>query len=260
MTLKSGFTLLETTIVIGIVSLLLTIGSNTFVFSKQVARDAVRKTDIEQIRAALDFYKEEDANRYYPAKLEALFDTDNPENGYIDKIPKDPINVDYCYSRDTGSASYILAAKLERGGPSSCNCGNPSYNYNYCFNPYGILLTPTPTIAQPTQGTTNTPIVPTSTPTPTAAQPTSTPTPTPIPAITCYQENIGYINQYTSLRSGNPYSLWSIDTAPVNVNCNRNAGTGENFNIRCQTAGTTTVHVSDTQTGASNTCKLTIVP
>ena len=253
MGLKSGFTLLESTIVIGIVSLLLTIGANLFVFSKQAARDAVRKTDIEQIRAALEFYKEEDTNRYYPALLSAL------SNTYMDKIPQDPLintQYEYCYSLnpDTDPTNYILAVELERGGPSSCNCGNLSYNY--CFSPYGVLIIPTPTVAQPTQAATNTPIV--STPTPIGAQFTPTPTiptatPTAGPPITCNQHGSAYFDgqkYIVTLISNYTGASWTILN---NLNCTPLAGSGSIFGTSCVNLGTSTATVSFG--GIQNTCQ-----
>ena len=144
----SGFTLLETTIVIGIVSLFLTVSSNLFVFSKQSARDVVRKTDIDQIRAALEFFREENPNRIYPLSLNELLASNG---GYVDKVPGDPLNTVYAYYyiRDVSDATnYILGAKLERGGPSSCgsNTACKSSSCNYCYSPLGLLITPTPTL------------------------------------------------------------------------------------------------------------------
>lgn len=243
MTLKSGFTLLETTIVIGIVSLLMTIGANSFVFSKQAARDSVRKTDIEQIRAALDFYKEENINRFYPAEISALVNVDTK---YMDKIPKDPINADYCYSQDTGT-SYILAAKLERGGPSSCVCNGSTYNY--CFNPYGILLTPTPSLAPVTQPpATNTPIV-------------STPTPTTGLPITCNQIGKAYYNgqkYVVTLVSNYSGASWTV-SVPNGLDCVPLAGSAEGlyFGTSCVNKGTSSVTVS--LGSLKNTCQFSTI-
>ena len=101
----------------------MTIGSNTFVFSKQSARDAVRKADIDQIRSALEFFREENPNRYYPSSLNELL---AGNGGYVEILPDDPLNnvYDYYYIRDSDPTNYILGAKLEKGGPSSCGtCG-----------------------------------------------------------------------------------------------------------------------------------------
>ena len=250
MGLKSGFTLLESTIVIGIVSLLLTIGANLFVFSKQAARDAVRKTDIEQIRAALEFYKEEDTNRYYPALLTGL------SNTYMDKIPQDPLintQYEYCYSLnpDTDPTNYILAVELERGGPSSCNCGNLSYNY--CFTPYGVLLNPTPTIAPVTQPPQSTNPPATNTPPATTLTPTATATPTAVPPITCNQHGSAYFDgqkYIVTLISNYTDASWTVLN---NLNCTPLAGSGSIFGTSCVNIGTSTATVSFG--GIQNTCQ-----
>ncbi len=278
MGLKSGFTLLETTIVVGIISLFLTVGSNLFVFSKQSARDAVRKTDIDQIRAALEFFREENPNRIYPLSLNELLANNG---GYVEILPDDPLNnvYNYYYIRDVSDpTNYILGAKLERGGPSICgtNTACKSSSCNYCYSPFGLLITPTPTGSQPTQTPTNTPAVPTATPplsTPTPTQvvptPTATPTstPTPTPVIVCNQ--IGkatesyvvrrreyYISGYNvTLGSNYSSSTWSILN---NLNCSPLAGSGSTFNTKCTQLGTSTATVSIGT--LQNTCQFSTIP
>jgi len=257
---KSGFTLLEITIVIGIISLLLTLGSNLFVFSKQSARDTVRKTDINQIRAALEFYREEDPNRYYPDSLAGLLESNG---GYIASIPKDPISSSFEYFYERGAvdpANYVVGTRLERGGPSACgSCG--SQQCNYCFSALGLLITPTPSVPLPSSIPTNTPIPPTSaliqTPTPSipTPTPTSTPTPTTLPLITCYQIGTTRVGETATLYSGQGASLWTINNT---LDCTPSVGTGSIFTTVCQQSGSTTVYI--TNGSSSNSCPLTISP
>ncbi|MFH1826963.1 MAG: prepilin-type N-terminal cleavage/methylation domain-containing protein [bacterium] len=246
MKFKRGFTLLEITIVFGIISLILTLGSNLFIFSKQIARDSVRKTDINQIRASLEFYRDQNPDKYYVANLSSLISSD----GYIDKIPNDPLNssVNYCYELNaTDPTNYLLAAELERGGPSSCNCN--SISYNYCYSSLGLLLTPTPSIVSPINTPTSTPPIVAS-PTPTSA-----PTSTPMPTISCHQVNIAHINDTVTMESGDPASQWSLINT---LTCSRSSGTGAVFTTVCQIAGTTTVNVTNGL--SSGNCPVVISP
>jgi prepilin-type N-terminal cleavage/methylation domain-containing protein len=62
--MRKGFTLIELVIVISIIAVLGTFGTLTFQHSLVQARDAKRITDIKQIQAALEIYKE--TNGSYP--------------------------------------------------------------------------------------------------------------------------------------------------------------------------------------------------
>jgi general secretion pathway protein G len=242
MKLKSGFTLLEITIVIGIISVLLTISTNILVFSNKTARDVVRKTDIDQIRAGLEFYRDENPDKTYPSLLDELTE-------YIEAIPEDPLasSYSYYYQRDPDTATnYVVGARLETGGPSACgSCGQQQCNY--CFGPLGILLTPTPSEAPPGD-------IPTSTP----GDPTATPTPTP--SVNCSQSGSAYYdsgsNKYiVTLISNLSGSTWSI----LNIlDCSPTGGSGSIFTTRCTDLGTSTATVSFG--GEQNNCEFSTVP
>lgn len=53
---EKGFTLVELIIVIAIIAILSLLGYNTFIGSQQRARDAKRKSDINQVYKALELY------------------------------------------------------------------------------------------------------------------------------------------------------------------------------------------------------------
>ena len=151
-----SFTLIEILVVATIIGLLAAGGIVSYSqFSKQ-ARDAKRKADLEQIRAALEMYRSNNQNNSYPNNLNSLVP------GYIISLPTDPkTNNNYQYTpqpagcNSTSSnpcTSYILSSTLETGG-------------NYFTNPYGgsnTIPTPSPT---PTQQATPIPTRP-ATPTP----------------------------------------------------------------------------------------------
>jgi general secretion pathway protein G len=185
---KTGFTLIEILVVVTIIALL-SIGAvvSFSQFGKQ-SRDAKRKADIEQVRAALEMYKSNNVSGSYPTSLNSLV-TDS----YLKSIPVDPkTNLTYltyeelpagCNGSSTACTSYTLTGSLETGGA-------------YETDPYGgstITTAPTtaPTTTRPKPTTANPtePSVPTATtapkptePNPTEpgvpALPTSSPTPT----------------------------------------------------------------------------------
>ncbi|MEX1052553.1 MAG: prepilin-type N-terminal cleavage/methylation domain-containing protein [Patescibacteria group bacterium] len=247
---RSGFTLLEITIVIGIASLLLTLSSSVVVFSQQSARDSVRKTDVDQIRAALEFYREENQDKTYPTSLGDL-------DSYLKDVPTDPLpnNYSYYYQREPDNAAdYVVGARLERGGPSACgSCGQEQCNY--CFGALGLLVEPTPS-----ESPTNTPgePTPTPTPTPTTGEPTNTPTPTP--SVNCSQIGSATydanLDKYVvTLGSNFSESTWSI----VNIlDCSPTGGSGSIFTTSCVQLGTSTATVS--YGTEQNTCDFSTIP
>lgn len=126
---KNGFTLIEILVVATIIALLAAgaaISYSTFI--KQ-SRDARRKADVEQIRAALEMYRSNDTKSSYPTATSGLVTT------YIQSLPKDPkSNSDYTYTISPGGCdggvtivctSYTVSATLEIGG-------------TYTVTPYGV--------------------------------------------------------------------------------------------------------------------------
>lgn len=131
--LNVGFTLIEVLVAATIIALLSTIGLTGYQAITRSGRDALRKSDLEQIRSALEIYKSD--NGSYPA-LTATCVPAIP-NTYINPYPKDPkpTTYKYCYVKQS-NLNYQLCAHLENGN-SSYNCGEitPAYlcgsNCNY---------------------------------------------------------------------------------------------------------------------------------
>ncbi len=124
--------------VVAIISLLAAAGAASYTqFSKQ-SRDAKRKADLEQIRAALEMYRSNSS--LYPTNAgdcSGLVGLITPTK-YIERIPEDPVS-SYYYRCDVATSDYTLGAHLEGSG---INCsGNPycgpSVICNYCLGPYG---------------------------------------------------------------------------------------------------------------------------
>lgn len=131
-----GFTLIEILVVATLIGLLSTVGMTGFQAVTRSGRDAVRKSDLEQIRSALEIFKSE--NQRYPADDAncnvAVSDTLVPN--YIAKYPVDSKSptYSYCYNQ-TSSLTYQICAHLENGGSTDLNCnGKPNScgsNCNY---------------------------------------------------------------------------------------------------------------------------------
>lgn len=162
----AGFTLIELLISISIIAILISIAVVQYSSVNQRSRDGKRKSDLEQIRAALEIYR--DDKGYYPP-----FSKANPPSGgwfscmdsdtytqfkdvvtptYISEIPQDPketkIGTVPCYLYNSDGSTYLISATLENtadpdiytNNPSSCGLARePSYvdqGYNYCvINP-----------------------------------------------------------------------------------------------------------------------------
>ena len=126
---NSGFTLIEILVVASLIGLLSTIGYGGFQAVTRSGRDALRKSDLEQLRSALEIYKSE--NSAYP---DATNCKANITSDYINPYPDDPKlpEANYCYQL-LSPLAYQLCAHLENGG-SSDECGGSNActkNCNY---------------------------------------------------------------------------------------------------------------------------------
>lgn len=139
--LKLSFTFVEILVVATIIALLATSGIITYSSLTKSSRDAKRKADLEQIRAALEMYRSN--NGSYPTitiNCSSSGGISDSNNVYLYKIPKDPKcpTYSYSYSVSFSSFDYTLGAYLESGGPgcpTTYSCG--SQNCNFCLGPYG---------------------------------------------------------------------------------------------------------------------------
>ncbi len=120
----AGFTLIEIMVAATIVALLSTMGISGYQAVTRSGRDALRKSDLEQIRSALEIYKSE--NNGYPTNTSTgscLPNSLTPD--YINIYPVDPkpVNYKYCYVY-VNNVNYKLCAHLENGSntPSASYC------------------------------------------------------------------------------------------------------------------------------------------
>lgn len=135
---KSGFTLIELLVVIGIIGVLSTLAAVALNSARISARDAVRKSDMNQIGTAMQMYYSD--NNAYPVDLvtagggaacgtagviaNAVDDelcagsqlTDTHSNEYFAKIPQDPSNTGdqrYIYDDQSDTDNYCIQVNLE---------------------------------------------------------------------------------------------------------------------------------------------------
>lgn len=104
---RRGFTLIELLVVIAIIGLLMSVAIVTISDARKKARDNVRATDNEQIKAAVQSYGV--ANGSYPDSLDDLVDI-----GVFTSVPTDPINEgDLVYSYQNNTSCYDLTYQKE---------------------------------------------------------------------------------------------------------------------------------------------------
>ncbi len=136
MKVKKTFTLIELLVVSTVIMLLLSGGIITYSQLTKQSRDARRKSDLQQVRAALEMYRSN--NNQYP-----ISDYTNLSNflvngtiKYLEKLPNDPKSSQYSYYYTSTGSDYTLAGYLETGG-TNCVVDGCGGSCNYCLGPYG---------------------------------------------------------------------------------------------------------------------------
>lgn len=140
--MKKSFTLVEILVVVTIISMLASVAAVSYSRFIKQSRDARRKTDIEQIRAAAELYR--NFKGVYPSSL--AFDGSGEivdgATKYMTKVPSDPLYTGpltntYYYISSDPFQTYNLCAYLEGGSTTSITATCGGQNCNYCMGPYG---------------------------------------------------------------------------------------------------------------------------
>ncbi len=124
---KNGFTLIEVLVAATIIAVLSVVGVASYTSINRRSRDAKRKSDVEQVRSALEMYRTDIGS--YPAGsttgFRLLTDLESElVSTYMPSIPSDPKSTSAYYYSPLGSApyySYCICAYLEsEAGSSTC--------------------------------------------------------------------------------------------------------------------------------------------
>ena len=142
---KRAFTLIELLIVITIIGMLSVVTASSYTSVTRSSRDARRKTDLEQLRSALEQYRSNNGTYVTAPALSVACNVtggiSDANGSYLSAIPTDPrCNANTYYSAVSAN-DYTLGAFLENANPSTPCAGNPSCGAgvvcNYCLGPYG---------------------------------------------------------------------------------------------------------------------------
>lgn len=127
---KRGFTLVELLVTMAIIAVLLGVALVSFRGVRAVARDGQRKTELEEIRSALEVYRTDTGAYIDGSDFAEDVLTPLVAHGYLGEIPFDPLHSTYRYRYYTsdGGITYALCAYLETGGSAVAGCGGGANN------------------------------------------------------------------------------------------------------------------------------------
>jgi type II secretion system protein G len=122
---KRGFTLIELLVVIAIIGILASMALVALSGTRAKARDATRKSDLRQIKTALEvYYSDQSPNTYVVAATPTVF-ADTHLGGdtqtYIKTIPEDPSNDRAYHYQSPAGTDYALSADLENNNDGEIN-------------------------------------------------------------------------------------------------------------------------------------------
>lgn len=114
---QKGFTLIEMLVVLTIISILAGLVLTGMEAARKTGRDGKRRTDLEQIRSALEMCRADTGS--YPNSIPVP--TAVPCGPYLSAIPNDPLSPTYFYYYERlTDTTYNLCARIEVGGGAIC--------------------------------------------------------------------------------------------------------------------------------------------
>lgn len=119
---SKGFTLIELLIVIAIIGILSSLLMANFIGIRQRARDAQRKSDLQQIRSALELYRADVGS--YPLSSQFSSPLSNPittTTVYMQQVPADPLTGNPAYVYCSDGTTYTIDACLENASDGDKN-------------------------------------------------------------------------------------------------------------------------------------------
>lgn len=137
--MHKGFTLVELLISVSIIAILIAIGMASYSTINKQSRDTKRKSDIQQLRSALEMYRSQ--NGYYPNTGGGAYTDASGLSGalsptYIPAIPNDPRSTaPYIYRYMATNLSlgqyygYCLSSTLETQAETSTCTADVTQNY-----------------------------------------------------------------------------------------------------------------------------------
>jgi len=142
---NKGFTLIELLVVISIIGILATLLMANVAGVRERARDAQRKSDVNQIQKALEMYKNNQTIPTYPTTSGWRTALEGGTNPAMKTVPYDPKYVstctencwsDYAYTRDPDSLgdnlTYKIVACLENASdPQKDSTNTCSTGYSF---------------------------------------------------------------------------------------------------------------------------------
>ena len=137
---KKGFTLIELLVVTTIIIVLMSIGIISYQAAKKKGRDSKRKSDLEQVRAALEMYRSD--YDQYPAGNWSVATAALVADNYLGAAPEDPKSSTYQYVYSVGGSNltYSLYAYMEiptgdSHGGTDCGVGESTVCNYRVVNP-----------------------------------------------------------------------------------------------------------------------------
>lgn len=121
--IKKGFTLIELLVVATIIATLIGVASVSFIRATKASRDTRRKTDLEQIRQALETYRSENGSYPNVTTIGALASALAP--GYITTLPQygpKGVTDTYTFTRTAATTYNLCANAMEITIPNPQYC------------------------------------------------------------------------------------------------------------------------------------------